>query len=197
MKTENINEDSFKNDLKLLYKKEADFFVKKWKRNLPLDEMLFDRWEKAKKLNFGENASVYHNSYIYGDVKVGKKTWIGPFTILDGSGKLEIGANCSIASGVQIYTHDTVRWALSGGKEKYEKSSVRIGNCCYIGPLTIIAKGVLIGDHSLIGANSFVNRDVPSFSIAVGSPIKIIGEVKINKKTNKVTFIYHEKKMAK
>lgn len=197
MRTKKINDNNFKNNLELLYNQEASLFKKKWNRVLPLDEMLFDRWEKAKKLDFGKDASIYHNSYIYGDVKVGKKTWIGPFTILDGSGKLEIGKNCSIASGVQIYTHDTVHWALSGGKEKYEKSGVKIGDCCYIGPLTIITKGVSVGEHSLIGGNSFVNKDIPPFSIVVGSPARIIGEVRINKKTNKVTLIYHEKKVVK
>lgn len=197
MKTKKINENSLRNDLELIYRQEADLFKKKWNRTLPLDEMIFDRWEKAKRLKFGKGASIYHNSYIYGDVKVGKKTWIGPFTILDGSGKLEIGKNCSISSGVQIYTHDTVRWAVGDGKENYEKSNVKIGDCCYIGPLTIIAKGVSIGRHSVIGANSFVNRNIPPFSIAAGSPAKIIGEVKINNKTNKVTFVYYEKKVVR
>lgn len=32
----------------------------KWKRDLPLEELLFDRWERAKSLGFGEGASIYH-----------------------------------------------------------------------------------------------------------------------------------------
>src|SRR4051794_1142773 len=68
-------------------------------RDLPLEEMLFDRWERAKSLGFGEKTSIYHNSYVYGDVSVGANTWIGPFTLLDGSGGLKIGSFCSISSG--------------------------------------------------------------------------------------------------
>ena len=108
------------------------------------------------------------------DVKVGKNTWIGPFTVLDGTGGLEIGDTCSISAGVQIYTHDTVEWAISGGAHPKELARVRIGNHCYIGPNAIISKGVSIGDGCVIGANSFVNKDVPEGAKAWGSPAKII-----------------------
>ena len=160
-----------------------------WDRNLPFEELLFDRWERARYLGFGEGSSIYHNSYVYGDVKVGKNTWIGPFVLLDGSGGLEIGDNCSISAGVHIYTHDTVKWAISGGKAEYERAPVRIGNCCYIGSQTVIAKGVTIGDHSVIGACSFVNRDIPPHSVAVGIPCKVIGKVVINDE-GEVSFVY-------
>lgn len=153
-----------------------------WQRDLPFEEMLFDRWKRAKSLDFGEGSSIYYNSYVYGDVKVGKNTWIGPYTLLDGSGGLEIGNYCSISAGVHIYSHDTVKWALSGGKAEYEHARVKIGNCCYIGPQTIISKGVKIGNHCLIGANSLVNTDLESYSIAGGSPCKIIGKVRINER---------------
>src|SRR5437870_6824335 len=92
----------------------------KWHRDLPLEELLFDRWERARSLGFGDGASIYHNAYVYGDVKVGANTWVGPFTLLDGSGGLVIGSNCSISAGVQIFTHDSVQWAVSVGKAPYD-----------------------------------------------------------------------------
>jgi len=162
-----------------LYKKLRDSMRKNWKRDLPFDEMIFDRWERAKSLGFGEGSSIYHNSYVYGDVTVGRNTWIGPFTLLDGSGGLVIGDYCSISAGVHIYTHDTVKWAVSGGKAEYERAPVNIGNCCHIGGQTVIAKGVTIGDHCVIGACSFVNKDVPSCTIAVGVPSRPVGTVKV------------------
>ena len=85
-------------------------------RSLPFADGRFDRWERAKRLGFGEGASIYDSSCIFGEVRAGVKTWIGPYTILDGSGGLvSIGDYCSISAGVHIYTHDTVHWALSGG----------------------------------------------------------------------------------
>lgn len=150
-------------------------FVKlKYKRVLPLNELLTDRWEKAKYLGFGEGTSVYDSSTIFGEVKVGKNNWIGPFTILDGSGGLEIGDNCSISAGVQIYSHDSVDWAISGGNAEYIYESTIIGNNCYIGPNTIVAKGVNIGDGVAVGANSFVNRSLEANKKYAGNPVKEI-----------------------
>src|SRR5712664_2912096 len=75
----------------------------RWERDLPLEELISDRWERARALGFGDGASIYQSSYVYGKVSVGPKTWIGPLTVLDGSGELTIGAYCSISAGVQIY----------------------------------------------------------------------------------------------
>ncbi|MEK7448147.1 MAG: acyltransferase [Planctomycetota bacterium] len=163
--------------LSKLHRLLRDNIKQEWNRSLPFSDELFDRWERAKYLGFGKGASVYDSSLIIGDIKVGQKTWIGPFTVLDGSGGLKIGAYCSISAGVQIYTHDSVKWALSGGKDDYEKGPVTIGNRCYIGPNTVIIKGVVIGDGCIIGANSFVDRNIPSNSKAWGNPCSIKGKV--------------------
>jgi acetyltransferase-like isoleucine patch superfamily enzyme len=168
-----------RDELSALYRQLAGQMRERFDRDLPLDELLSDRWERAKRLGFGEGASIYASSYVYGDVKVGPRTWIGPFTLLDGSGGLEIGGNCSISAGVQIYTHDTVRWALTGGKAEPERSSVRIGECCFIGSQSVVARGVEIGDHSVIGACSFVDRDVGPFTIALGAPARPVGRVEL------------------
>ncbi len=148
-----------------------------FKRILPFGDYFVDRWEKAKELNFGDGASIYDSSLVFGDVSVGRHTWIGPFTVLDGTGGLEIGEYCSISTGVQIYTHDTVEWSITGGKAKPKRTPTKIGSRCYIGPNTIIVKGVTIGDGCIIGANSLVNKDIPTGSKAFGSPCRIIGKV--------------------
>lgn len=152
----------------------------RWKRDLPLEELLFDRWERASSLGFGEASSIYHQSYVYGDVSIGEHSWIGPFTLLDGSGGLTIGDYCVISAGVHIYTHDTVTWAVSGGRMEYERAPVSIGECVYVGAQSVILKGVTIGAHSVIGAGSVVNRDVLAFTVAVGNPCRPIGKVVID-----------------
>lgn len=147
----------------------------KWNRSLPFADYIVDRWKKAQRLGFGVGASIYDSSLVIGDVKVGANTWIGPFTVLDGSGGLEIGDNCNISAGVQIYSHDTVYSALSGGREEPKKAPVKIGNNCYVGPNSIIQKGVEIGEGCIIGAQSLVNKNIPSNMKAWGSPVNIIG----------------------
>jgi acetyltransferase-like isoleucine patch superfamily enzyme len=150
--------------------------VKKYKFNriLPLSELVQDRWEKAKFAGFGKGTSVYDSCYIFGEVKIGENTWVGPFTLLDGSGGLTIGSNCSVSAGVQIYSYDTVRWAISGGIESYEYDQVTIEDNCYIGPNTIIAKGVHLRKGTIVGANSFVNKSYPENAKIAGNPAKII-----------------------
>ena len=166
--------------MRALHGRLRDEMRARWNRDLPLDEMLFDRWERARALGFGEGTSIYHNSYVYGDVRVGEHTWIGPMTLLEGSGGITIGSHCSISAGVHIFSHDSVQWALTGGKAAYVKAPVSIGDCCYIGSQTVIAKGVTIGDHCVIGACSFVNRDIPPYTIAAGVPCRPSGQVTLD-----------------
>ena len=146
-----------------------------WRRTLPLADYFVDRWEKARCLGFGEGASIYDSALVIGDVKVGKQTWIGPHTLLDGSGGLEIGSWCSISAGVQIYTHDTVDWALTAGQVEPDRKATRIGSRCYLGPNTVVSKGVTIGDGCVIGANSLVLKDIPHGSKAFGTPCRVQG----------------------
>ncbi len=145
-----------------------------YNRVLPVNELLSDRWEKADYLGFGKKTSIYDSSIVFGNVTVGENTWIGPYTILDGSGDLTIGSNCSISTGVQIYTHDTVQWAISGGKEPYEYNATIIEDNCYLGPNTTVAKGVTLGKGTVVGANSFVNKSFPEGSKIAGNPAKEI-----------------------
>ncbi|MDP3812616.1 MAG: acyltransferase [Hydrogenophaga sp.] len=147
----------------------------RFNRTLPFGDYIVDRWEKAKELGFGEGTSIYDSSVVLGDVKVGRNTWIGPFTLLDGSGGLEIGSHCSISAGVQIYSHDTVHRSISGGVDPIERAGTKIGSNCYLGPNVVVAKGVTIGDRVVVGANSLVLTDIPSGFKAFGTPCRVVG----------------------
>jgi acetyltransferase-like isoleucine patch superfamily enzyme len=167
-------------DLNALHQQLSEAFKLKFDRSLPFTDEIFDRWERAKSLGWGEGSSVYDSAYIFGDIKVGKNTWVGPFTIIDGSGGLEIGDSCTISAGVHIYTHNNVKQTLSGGKLPIERQSVKIGSNTYIAPQTIVTMGIEIGSHVVIASNSFVNKSFPDFSILAGNPAKQIGQVIID-----------------
>jgi acetyltransferase-like isoleucine patch superfamily enzyme len=152
----------------------------KFNRSLPLNELLADRWQRAASLGFAEGSSIYDNSLVFGEVKVGPHTWIGPWTILDGSNGLAIGSYCSISSGVQIYSHDSVLWSLSGGKIPLSQGATSIGDNCYIGPNSIISAGVSIGPGCLIGAGSLVSHSLPAGVMAAGSPARILYKIYID-----------------
>jgi len=163
-------------DLRALWTQRLRDVAQRHQRTLPFGDYIVDRWEKARQLGFGEGTSVYDSVVVLGDVKVGRDTWIGPFVVLDGSGGLTIGAHCSISAGVQIYSHDTVEWALSGGQAAYTHAPTAIGDNCYIGPSVVVAKGVRIGDRCRIGANSLVLSDIPAGSLAHGTPCRVVGQ---------------------
>jgi len=54
------------------------------------------------------------------------------------------------------------------------EKSVRIGNGSWLGYGTVVLPGSDIGEHVVIGANSVVTGTIPSFSVAVGSPAKVV-----------------------
>jgi acetyltransferase-like isoleucine patch superfamily enzyme len=164
----------------------------KFDRINPFVENLFD-WKDKGKAIFGEekNITIYDTCTIVGDVKVGENTWIGPYTALDGAGGLSIGKGCSISAGVNIVTHDSVKWALSGGKQAYEYAPIQIGDYCFIGTGAFISKGVTIGKHCLIGAGAVVTRNIPDYSIALGVPAVVKGRVVMN--DGQVELVFDEK----
>lgn len=171
-----IEKELFEN-LKKLHSTLDQAFIRQFDRSLPLNETLLDRWERAKNLGFGENSSIYDSSMVLGKVEVGRNCWIGPYTILDGSGGLKMGDYCTVSAGVHIYSHDNVKQTLSSGKVPIERSPVQIGHNVYIAPQVVIAKGVRIGNFCVIGTGAFVNKDVSDFQIVVGQPARVIGEV--------------------
>lgn len=149
-----------------------------WDRSLPIPELLNDRWARAKRLGFGDRASIYDSAVVLGDVSVGADTWIGPNTILDGSGGgLEIGLWCTVSAGTQIYTHDTVRRSLSGGTVDRHAARTEIGDRTYIGPLCVVTAGVRIGAMCVVASHSLVNTDVESRSVMGGQPARRLGSV--------------------
>lgn len=168
-----------------------DWMRETYDRVLPAGELIFNRFEKAKYLGFGEGSSIYDTSVVMGSVTVGKNVWIGPYTILEGANApLTIGDFVAISAGTCIYTHDSSRYFVSGGRAKEKTGPVTIGSCTQIGTMCTVLCGVTIGDHCVIGAHSLVSRDIPDYSIAAGIPAKVIGRVVLN--GNEVEFLYDE-----
>ncbi|KAJ5817442.1 hypothetical protein N7447_009675 [Penicillium robsamsonii] len=93
-------------------------------------------------------------------------------TILDTS-LVVIGDRVQIGTGVSIITagHDTS--ILSRRKFVEFGHPIFIEDDCWIGSNVIILPGVRIGQGSTIGAGSVVTKDIPPFSVAVGTPCRV------------------------
>lgn len=79
-----------------------------------------------------------------------------------------IGNNCEIFQNVTIG---------SNRKEKNGRFMPIIGNNVSIGSGAVVVGGITIGDNVCIGANSYVDKDVPSNVVVAGCPAKIIRAV--------------------
>ena len=163
---------------------------KSYDRVLPSGELIFNRFDKAVYLSCGEGSSVYDTSVIMGDVRIGAHTWVGPYTLIEGANAaVDIGDYVTINSGAMIYSHDSTKYYVSGGKNAVDKAPVKINSYTVIGTMSIINCGVTIGSHCVVASNSFVNRDVPDYTIVGGNPAKPIGKV-VLKESGEVEFDY-------
>lgn len=144
----------------------------------PFAEDLAD-WRERGRFWAGEDRAItiYDSATLIGDVDIGRETWIGPFCLLDGSGGLRIGEFCSIATGAQLLSHDTVRWALSGGRVGAERTPTSIGDRCFIGTHAVVLRGARIGDRCVVGAGAVVSGEVAAGTIVAGVPARRIGVV--------------------
>jgi acetyltransferase-like isoleucine patch superfamily enzyme len=98
------------------------------------------------------------------NLKIGKYVDIGAFTYMNALYGIELEDFVQIGSHCSIYSVSTI----DGRKGKVViRKNARIGSHCVVMP------GVTIGENSIIGAFSFVNKDVPANVIAFGVPVKI------------------------
>lgn len=129
---------------------------------------------------FPENPYNEH-AWVIGEPQIGAGTWIGAFTLIDGSGGLTIGEGCDISSGVHIYTHSSAKRCISGRRfPEVERQPVRIGDRVFIGANAVINMGVTIGDESVVGAGAVVTSSVPPRTIVGGVPARVIGTVDLD-----------------
>ena len=116
-------------------------------------------------------------------LEIGRGVSIGPRSVVQVNGK--IGDYALIGMHVQIIgredheiTEMGVPMSLStwvGNREGRRRDVVEIGRDVWIGASSVVLGGVSIGEGSVVGAGSVVTRDIPSFSIAVGNPARVVG----------------------
>ncbi|WP_270886429.1 acyltransferase [Pedococcus sp. 5OH_020] len=113
------------------------------------------------------------HAWLVGDPEIGEGTWIGAFTVVDGSGGLTIGRGCDISSGVHVYTHSSAKRCVSArAYPTVDRAPVTIGDFVFIGANATVSMGVTIGDHAVVGAGAVVTRDVPSYTVVQGVPAR-------------------------
>lgn len=98
------------------------------------------------------------------NLKLGTKTDIGAFTYINAKNGVIIEDGVQVGSHCSIYSISTI-----DGKE----GKVILKKNCKIGSHSVIMPGVIIGANSIVGAFSFVNRNIPANVVAFGVPAKV------------------------
>lgn len=127
------------------------------------------------------------HAWIIGEPEIGEGTWIGAFTVIDGSGGLRIGSGCDISCGAQIYTHSSAKRCVSGRAfPEVERQPTTIGDRVFIGANAVVQMGVTIGDGAVVGAGAVVTTDVAPGSVVGGVPARPLATVDLT--DDQVTF---------
>lgn len=89
---------------------------------------------------------------------------------------IHIGNHVFLHSGTTIMTHDWTGWCFVESHREFIPShrAINIGNNVWLGMNVTILWGATIGDNVIIGFGSVVTKDIPSNSVAVGSPAKVV-----------------------
>lgn len=145
----------------------------------------YEQWLREHGVVIGKNLRLFNHKSIRFDIS--------------SPGLITIGDNVHITAGVSILTHDGRFWLL---KQIYHdaissRSAVHIGNNVYIGQNAMILRGITIGDNVLIGAGAVVTKDIPSNSVAVGVPARVIMTVDDFYKKSKGQFVENAKQYAR
>lgn len=120
-----------------------------------------DQWNGMKydsKIVIGDNTCIMNNVQIssISQISIGKN--------------VGISRNCLVVDHIHDYTvvdEPILSAPLSEGRPVTIEDDVFIGFNC------IIAPGVVVGRHSFVAANSLVNRDIPPYCFAAGTPAKV------------------------
>jgi len=128
----------------------------------------FKEWEYPK---IEEGKLTKYNWMVQNKdgLKLGYKTDIGAFTYINAKNGVVIEDFVQIGSHCSLYSVSTI---------DNKEGQITLKKNCKIGSHSVLMPGVTIGENAIIGAFSFVNKDVQANVIAAGVPIKIIKKIK-------------------
>jgi acetyltransferase-like isoleucine patch superfamily enzyme len=113
-----------------------------------------------------------------GRIKIGRRVFLGPYTVIYGHGGVEIGDHTLVSMHCCIMSsnHSVPAREKIIRHEPDIPLPTKIGRDVWLGAGVKVLGGVTIGDGSVVGAGAVVTKDLPAYSIAVGVPAHVIGE---------------------
>ena len=136
--------------------------------------------EFSSRIKLGQGVTISSFSKIKatdGVLSVGRKSGFASFCFISASmGKISIGDNCLFGPHVSIlssnYAFDRIDIPIQ--EQGFTSKGVIIGNNVWVGAGSTILDGTVLGDNTIIVANSLVNRRFPPNVVIQGNPGKVI-----------------------
>lgn len=152
-------------------------------RNVPTRLGVGLRYVCARRLakRCGDNIAIFAGAYIFHweHIELGDHISIHPMCYLDGAGGIKVGSNVSIAHGSSIiaaeHDYDDLSQMIRDAPVKL--LPITIGDDVWVGAGVRILGGCTIGSRVVIGAGAVVTQDIPSHSLAVGVPARVIRQI--------------------
>lgn len=154
----------------------------------------FSEIMNMQHITVGNNATILHSAWIMAieeyagsgfkpEIIIGDNTYIGHMVTLSCTNKIIIGNDVTFGDNVYISdcTHSYEDLKTSILKQKLKVGSIVIGDRAWLGKNSVVAYDVEIGEHAIVGANSFVNRSVPPYTIVSGNPARPIKKFDFDK----------------
>lgn len=125
------------------------------------------RFEDWKYPEFDDSGMTKWNwmCQYHQNLKLGRNTDIGAFTYINAKCGVEIQENVQIGSHCSLYSWSTI---------DDKKGKLVIKRDAKVGSHSVVMPNVTIGEGAVVGAFSFVTRDVPDGTIVFGVPAKVI-----------------------
>jgi len=132
----------------------------------------------CETIEIGEDAKIREQVYVGGPqlpesrFALGSRTIILQLSFINPTKPVVIGDDTGIGGHCLIFTHGVWLSALDGYPVNYEP--VTLGKSVWLPWRVFVMPGTTIGDGTVIGADSLVHGTIPPYSLAVGSPAKVI-----------------------
>lgn len=143
----------------------------------PLEQKKRQKLMKEMFAEVGEGCYIeppFHANWAGKNVHLGKKVYANfNFTCVDDT-HIYIGDHTMIAPNVTLSTATHPILPELREKEYQFNMPIHIGKNCWLGAGVIVLPGVTIGDNTVVGAGSVVNKDLPANVVAVGVPCRVL-----------------------
>jgi acetyltransferase-like isoleucine patch superfamily enzyme len=130
-------------------------------------------------VHLGRWAWIGHGTKIRaheGEVHIGAKSVVGQECTISAFQHISIGRECIVADRVMLidFDHGVVETERPVREQGIYKRDVRVGHNVWIGYGACFLRGVTVGDNSVVGTYTVVNRDVPADSVVAGVPVRVL-----------------------